>query len=87
MSQTQEARYTLEIVSSITGISSETILRYQQHGLIRPRNNHFDDETLYTLRRIEHLRETSGANVSGLKLILDLLHEVETLRSSLRSHR
>ena len=82
-----EGRYTLEIVSKITGVSSDTILHYQEHGLLRPRQDTYDDEALRTLRQVEHLRQTSGANLSGLKLILNLLNEVEHLRQKLRSRR
>ncbi|MFT4176851.1 MAG: chaperone modulator CbpM [Luteolibacter sp.] len=83
----QETHYTLEIVSSLTGISSETILHYQQHGLVHSQPDAFDDEDLHTLRRLEHIRQTCGTNLSGLKLIHDLLLEVEQLRSLLRSRR
>jgi hypothetical protein len=44
----------------------------------------FDAETLRRLRRIEHLRSTCGVNDAGLKLMLDLLHEVECLREERR---
>jgi len=82
-----DAHYTLEIVSKLSGVSSETILHYQQHGLIRTRQEQFDDEALRTLRQVEHLRLTSGANLSGLKLILNLMQEVEHLRQALRTRR
>ena len=47
----------------------------------------FDDEAVHTLRRIDHLRSTCEANLSGLKLILDLLDEVERLQTELRAKR
>ena len=46
---TQQA-YTLELLAEITGVSAQTIVQYQEHGLIRPE---FDDESVRTLRRIE----------------------------------
>ncbi len=80
--------YTLDVVASITGVSSQTILHYQEHGLIHTTgdSDNFDDEALHTLRRIEHLRQTCEANLSGLKLILDLMDQVEELKAALR-HR
>ena len=70
-----DATYQLDIVARLTGIRSQTILLYQEQGLIRPvgDSHEFDEDTLHTLRRIEHLRQTCEANVSGLKLILDLM--------------
>jgi DNA-binding transcriptional MerR regulator len=76
--------YTLEVLAEITGVSSQTILQYQEHGLIRPE---FDDETIRALRRIEHLRETCEMNLAGLKLLTGLLNEVEQLREELRARR
>lgn len=79
-----EASYSLEIVSELTGVSTQTIVQYQEHGLIQPA---LDDETIRALRRIEHLRETCEMNLSGLKLLTQLLEEVERLRSELRGLR
>ena len=81
--------YTLDVIAKITGVSSQTILRYQEHGLIRPTGNScaFDDDTVRTLRRIEHLRQNCEANLSGIKLIFELMEEVDLLKTSLRSRR
>jgi DNA-binding transcriptional MerR regulator len=81
--------YTLDIVAELTGVSTKTILHYQEQGLIRPAvsTGDFDDETVHTLRRIEHLRHTSEANLTGIKLILELLDEVDRLQAALRARR
>ena len=81
--------YTLDIVAELTGVSSQTILHYQEQGLIHPAapTGDFDDETVHTLRRIEHLRRTSEANLTGIRLILDLLDEVDRLKAALRARR
>jgi len=76
--------YTLEVLAEITGVTTQTIVQYQEHGLIRPE---FDDETIRALRRIEHLRESCEMNLAGLKLITGLLDEVEQLREELRARR
>ncbi len=103
------AAYSTEICARITGVSTETIIRYHQQGFIRPLSDPdsgsdtdsdpcsdsepdpaslvFDDEALRTVRKIEHLRNTCGVNESGLKLILSLIEEIETLRDSLRARR
>ncbi|MEO5917921.1 MAG: chaperone modulator CbpM [Luteolibacter sp.] len=81
----EQTTYTLDIVAQLTGVSSQTILHYQEQGLIRKTD--LDDETVHTLRRIEHLRQTCEANLSGLKLILDLMDEVDRLKSALRVRR
>ena len=81
----ENATYQLDIVESLTGISTQTILHYQEIGLVRASSvpGEFDEEALRTLRRIEHLRDTCEVNSSGLKLILGLMDEVERLRAEL----
>lgn len=76
--------YTLDILAEITGVSTQTIVLYQEQGLIR---SDFDDEAVRALRRIEHLRETCELNLAGLKLLTSLLEEVEQLRAELRTLR
>jgi DNA-binding transcriptional MerR regulator len=85
-----DATYTVDVIAELTGIDSKTVLHYQEQGFIRPVAKEdedsalFDAECLRQLRRIEHLRATCGMNDAGLKLILDLLHEVEILRQERR---
>lgn len=82
--------YSLEILSELTGVSTQTILQYQEHGIIHVSGDgepHFTDETIHHLRRIEHLRELCEPNLTGLKLLTQLLDELETLRAELRSRR
>ncbi len=82
--------YTIEILSELTGVSAQTIVQYQEHGLIRAAGKgetHFNDETLRLLRRVEHLRELCEPNLAGLKMLTMLLDEVEALRGELRARR
>ena len=85
-----DAVYTLDVTSSLTGLTRHTILVYHRHGLIRPVGNpdeegyQFNDEAIRVLRRIQHLRATYGPNVEGLRLILELMNEVERLKRDLR---
>jgi DNA-binding transcriptional MerR regulator len=78
---TPQGVYTLDILAEISGVSTQTIVEYQEHGLIHPE---LDDESLRALRRIEHLRESCQVNLAGLKMLTSLLEEVEQLREELR---
>ena len=89
-----DVTYTIEMIAELADVDSRTILRYQESGFIRPINLPgkeepllFDNECLRMLRRIEHLRSTYAVNEAGLKLILDLLREVEILRQDRRAAR
>ncbi len=83
------ATYSLEIVAEITGVSSRNILLYQEQGLVHPvaDSTDFDDDTIHTLRRIEHLKQVFEPNLSGIRLILGLMDELDRLKTSLRSNR
>ncbi len=88
-----DTTYTLEIIAEITGVSAQTILHYQEQGLIFPlKDSHsdlpyFNEDALRRLRRIEYLRISRKINVSELKLILNLMDEVDHLQKELRFKR
>lgn len=88
-----EEVYTLDIVASVCGLSSQAILHYHEEGLIQPAAGaapaafRFDEGTVHRLRLIEHLRSAYGLSLPALKLTLDLMDEIEHLRGELRSHR
>lgn len=84
MSHSTSPTYSLEVLAETTGVSTHVIVQYQEHGLLPSR---FDDEALRTLRRIEAIRETCEMNLRGLKLLTQLLDEVEQLRQELRARR
>lgn len=84
------ARYTLEILARLTGLSTEVILQYQEHGIICPGGEGgecFDDETVRTLRRLDHLRHECEMNYAGVRVVASLLAEVERLRRELAARR
>lgn len=82
MSDSTSQTYSLEILAETTGVSTQLIVQYQEHGILP---SQLDDDTLRALRRIEHLRETCEMNLRGLKMLTQLLDEVEQLRHELRA--
>ena len=85
-----ETRYSLEVIAELTGVDTATILHYREAGFIPPAERSpasqaiFDQEDLRQVRRIEHLRANCAVNDQGLRLILNLLDEVESLRQQVR---
>lgn len=82
--------YSIEVIAELAGVDPQTILYYQEQGFIRSiasdgaNDAFFDVECLRQLRRINHLRTTCEMNDAGLKLMLDLLNELECLREEQR---
>ncbi len=85
----ESTTYDLELIAELTGIQPQAILDYQEQGLIQAAepDGNYNDESVYTLRLIEQLRSTCEANPSGIKLILELIDEVDRLRAALRNQR
>ena len=87
--------YSLNATAHLAGVSRRSILIYCRAGLVRPVVQppygvlEFTEESIYAVRRIEHLRTEHGVNLELLKTIFDLLAEVERLQaevSFLRDH-
>lgn len=88
-----DAIYDLEIVCKITGISTQTLLQYQEQGLISytdssdSASESVNEETLRRLRYIEHLRSSYELNMAGIKHVFELMDQIESLQCELRSRR
>lgn len=82
--------YSLEMIAELAGVEESTVMRYRECGFLRPvpgaaeAGERFDEECLRQLRRIEHLRRECALNETGLRMILELLEEVEFLRQERR---
>jgi DNA-binding transcriptional MerR regulator len=88
-----DATYTLAVVAQLTGVSSQTILFYREQGLVpaieaSPADEYyFDDDALRAIRRLEHLRTELELKDPALKLMVNLLAEIERLHDEARSRR
>lgn len=82
--------YSLDGVVHLTGTSRRSILVYCKSGLVHPREDvvagpmAFDDEAIFTIRRIEHLRTERGINLEGIRMIFELWNEVRRLENEVR---
>lgn len=84
--------YKLKRVLQITGVSRETLVEYCEQGILplTPDNVErvtFNDELVCAIRRTTFLRHRHGINLAGLRLINELMMEVERLQRELRFAR
>ncbi len=85
--------YSLDAVVHLTGVSRRSILVYCKSGLVRtsgdPQQGEFtfDDEAIYRIRRVETLRLVHGVNLAGIRMIFDLMSELQRLENEMRFHR
>ena len=85
-----DVTYTLDVVAQLTGVTSQTILLYHEQGLVPAVKTsaadeyYFDDDALRAIRRLEHLRTELELKEPALKLMVNLLAEIERLREAVR---
>src|SRR5260221_2784830 len=87
-----DAVYSIEITERLTQIPRRTIAVYVKHRLVSPMVEQgggmfFDEEAIRLLRRIEQLRTSYGVNLPGIKMIMQLLEELEQRQVELRFRR
>jgi DNA-binding transcriptional MerR regulator len=82
--------YSLDATAVLAGVPRRSIVIYCRAGLVRSVVQppygvmEFTEEAIYTLRRIEHLRTVHGLDIAWIKVLFDLIDEVERLRAELR---
>jgi hypothetical protein len=86
------AVYTLDAVANLTQVPRRLIVVYFKHGLVSPVMDPACSGWYLMMRRFgfaphEYLRTACGLNLAGIKLIMDLVREVERLREELNFRR
>lgn len=84
--------YTIDMTAQFVGLPRRTIAVCCKHGLvasaIHPRNGYyFDQSAIRTLRRIESLRNVCGDDFPAIKIILDLMSQLEHLQTEAQGTR
>ena len=82
--------YGLDEAARLAGVSRRSLLSYSRDGFIRPVFQppygimEFTEEAIFTVRRIENLRAVHGLDVAWIKILFELLDEVDRLRAEIR---
>jgi DNA-binding transcriptional MerR regulator len=80
----------LDMASELSGVHPEMILEFTRARMVsvsrqdESGNPYFDDEAIYRLRHIEHLRNQEGVQMRTIRLILDLMDRAEAAERELR---
>jgi chaperone modulatory protein CbpM len=82
----------LSEISSSFGVSKEIVLEIIDEGIVAVQRDEseqwrFDEQSLRQIRTVLRLNHDLGVNVAGAGLALQLLEEIEHLRSLLESSR
>ena len=85
-----EQLYPVDAAAYLAGVSRRVLLLYCRTGLIHPSEDApngalmFDTSAIHAVRRAEALRASHGISISGVRIIFDLLREVDELRQEVR---
>src|SRR5450631_1369459 len=79
--------YGISVAAELVGMGSQTLRLYERRGLLEPARSgggtrRYSSEDLDRLRRIAHLVST-GVNLAGVALVLDLQDANQQLRADL----
>ena len=77
--------YVISVAAQLSGMHPQTLRAYDRLGLVSPgrsqgRGRRYSMRDILALREIQRLSQEEGVNLSGIKLILDQLRELEQAR-------
>lgn len=82
------AVYTIDAAAHLAQVPRHLILVACKHRVIEPQQDpyngayYFDAEAIRTLRQVGYLHQQCGVNMTGIRIILGLMNEVERLRAT-----
>jgi MerR family transcriptional regulator/heat shock protein HspR len=77
--------YVISVAAQLSGMHPQTLRAYDRLGLVSPgrsagRGRRYSMRDVLALREIQRLSQEEGVNLSGIKLILDQLRELDQAR-------
>ncbi len=87
-----KGRYDVKTAARLADVPTKTMVSYYRAGLVPASSEtgeapRFDDESIHIVRQIERLRSQHGINLTGVKMIVELMEELRRLRSEVRFWR
>jgi MerR family transcriptional regulator/heat shock protein HspR len=78
--------YVISVAAQLSGLHPQTLRTYDRMGLVSPgrtsgRGRRYSMRDIVLLREIQRLSQDEGINLAGIKQILDLQREADTLRA------
>jgi MerR family transcriptional regulator, heat shock protein HspR len=77
--------YVISVAAQLSGMHPQTLREYERRGLVSPGRSggggrRYSMRDILALREIQRLSQDEGVNLSGIKLILSQLRELEQAR-------
>ena len=77
--------FVISIAATLAGMHPQTLRQYDRLGLVSPgraagRGRRYSSRDILLLREVQRLSQDEGINLAGIKHILDLQQQVDSLR-------
>jgi len=84
--------FAISVAAQMAGMHPQTLRQYDRLGLVSPRRTRgrgrrYSARDVAILREVQRLSQDEGVNLAGIKQILALVEQVETLRRQVLSLR
>jgi MerR family transcriptional regulator/heat shock protein HspR len=81
--------FVISVAAQLAGMHPQTLRQYDRLGLVCPgrasgRGRRYSARDVATLREVQRLSQDEGVNLAGIKRILELAAEVDSLHEQLR---
>ncbi|MBN1288051.1 MAG: MerR family transcriptional regulator [Actinobacteria bacterium] len=88
----EEGLYIISVAARLAQVHPQTLRLYERKGLLCPNRTaknrrRYSDADIIRLKRIQELTQVEGLNLSGVRMVLDMENEIETLHSEIKKAR
>jgi MerR family transcriptional regulator, heat shock protein HspR len=79
------ALYIISVAAELAGVHPQTLRIYERKGLLNPartagNTRRYSDRDIDRLRTIQELTQEHGVNLAGVKMIVELQHELDRMQ-------
>lgn len=90
--ENEEGLYVISIAARLASVHPQTLRLYERKGLLCPNrtpNNRrrYSDADIVRLKHIQELTQVEGLNLSGVRMVMDMEDEIESLRLEIKNAR
>src|SRR5438045_3873101 len=83
------ALYIISVAAELAGVHPQTLRIYERKGLLNPartsgNTRRYSDRDIARLRAIQKLTQEEGVNLAGVRMIVELEHELERMRDRMQ---
>jgi MerR family transcriptional regulator/heat shock protein HspR len=81
----ERAVYVISVAAELAGVHPQTLRIYERKGLVRPQrtqgnSRRYSERDIRMLRAIQDLTQERGINLAGVKAIIEMQAQLESLR-------